>query len=190
MTFWGLLLYYRYICPLLEAAYREKTIMKKLLGLLMLFAFAAVMAHAAEDLTANGTAKAKIIQAATLTHVTGAVLNFGTLIADADGGTSTLAAVASPEASDTGINRVTADPVSSDHFKLENMDTATTYAVSVPASVSISNGTQTMSVALTGSNGSVTDATSKDLYVGGTLTVGANQAVGQYTGDYTVTVTY
>ncbi len=163
--------------------------MKKLLGLLMLFAFAAVMAYAAEDLTANGTAKAKIIQAATLTHQDGA-LNFGTLIADDDGGTSTLAAVAGPTAQDSGINRVTADPVSSDHFKLENMDTGTTYAVSVPASVTISNGTQTMSVALTKSDATVSGVASKDLYVGGTLTVGSDQAVGQYQGTYQMTVTY
>lgn len=165
--------------------------MKKLLGLLMLFAFAAVMAHAAENVSvqAEGTAKAKIIQAATLTHQKGA-LDFGTLIADDDGGTSTLEAVASPTAQDSGINRVTAVPVSSDHFKLENMDTATTYTVSVPASVTISNGTQTMSVALTKSNDTVSGATSKDLYVGGTLTVGNNQAVGEYEGTYQMTVTY
>lgn len=158
----------------------------------MLFAFAAVMAHAAESVSvqAEGTAKAKIIQAATLKHATGAVLNFGTLIADNDGGTSTLEAVAGPTAQDSGIQRVTADGVSSDHFTLENLDTATKYTVAVPASVTISNGTQTMSVDLTGSADEVTGVGSQDLYVGGTLHVGANQAVGQYTGDYTVTVTY
>ena len=163
--------------------------MKKLLGLLMLFAFAAVMAHAVESVSDDGTAKAKIIQAATLTHQDGA-LDFGTLIADDDGGTSTLEAVASPAAQDSGIKRVTAHPVSSDHFKLENLDGDTTYTVSVPASVTITNGTQTMSVALTKSNATVSGATSKDLYVGGTLTVGANQAVGEYEGTYQMTVTY
>ena len=156
----------------------------------MLFAFAAVMAHAAEDLTATGTAKAKIIQAATLTHPQGAVLNFGTLIADDDGGTSTLEAVASPTAQDSGIQRVTADGVSSDHFKLENLDRDTTYTVSVPASVTISKGSDNMVVDLTGSADEVTGVDSQDLYVGGTLHVGNKQAVGQYTGDYTVTVTY
>lgn len=165
--------------------------MKKLFGLVMVFMFAAVMSHATETLTAQGTAKAKIIQAATFVHASGAALDFGTIIPGANEGTVTLSAVATPTPVDNQIGGRTSDPVSSDHFVLGNLDTGVTYHVSVPASVTITNAnSDTMSVALTGSDTDVTGVTSKDIYVGGVLTVGASQAVGEYEGNYTVTVTY
>lgn len=165
--------------------------MKKIIVMFGLLVVTSVMANAAETITDDGgTAKAKIIQAATLEHQDGA-LDFGVLIADTDGGSSTLSAVATPTPTDSGIKRATG-AVSSDHFVLSNLDTATTYAVSIPASVTITKdgGSETMSVALALSDATVTDVATKDLYVGGTLTVGANQAAGEYTGDYAMTVTY
>ncbi len=164
--------------------------MKKLFGLVMVFMFAAVMSHATVTLTDQGTAKAKIIQAATFVHASGAALDFGTIIPGANEGTVTLSAVANPTPVDNQIGGRTSDPVSSDHFVLGNLDTGVTYHVSVPESVTITNAnSDTMSVALTGST-DVTGVTSKDIYVGGVLTVGASQAVGEYEGNYTVTVTY
>lgn len=154
--------------------------------------FAAVMSYALETLTATGTAKAKIIQAATLTHEDGA-LNFGTIIPGTSAGTVTLAATASPTAVDSSEikGRVDADPVSSDHFTLANLDSGTTYTVSVPANVNISNGTQTMTVDLNPSTTSVSSVSgTQAIYVGGVLHVGANQVPGSYTADYTMTVTY
>lgn len=165
--------------------------MKKIIVMFGLLVVTSVMAYAAESVTDDGTAKAKIIQAATLTHQTGA-LDFGVLIADADGGSSTLEAVATPTADDSGIERANG-AVSSDHFVLSNLDTATTYAVSIPTSVTITNASdasKTMSVALTKSDATVHGVATKDLYVGGTLTVGNNQAAGDYTGSYTMSVTY
>ena len=91
--------------------------MKKLIGLIALFMFAAVMSYAAETVSATGTAKAKIIQAATLTHATGAALDFGVLVADSDGGSVVVPAVASPTPTDTGIKRASGN-VTSDHFTL------------------------------------------------------------------------
>lgn len=171
---------------------KQGGVMKKIIVMFGLLVVTSVMAYAAETITDDGgTAKAKIIQAATLTHQTGA-LDFGVLIADADGGSSTLAAVASPTPTDSGLKRATGN-VSSDHFVLANLDTATTYHVSIPADVTITNGSdssKTMSVALTLSDDTVTSAATKDLYVGGTLTVGNNQAAGVYTGNYTMAVTY
>lgn len=165
--------------------------MKKLIALIGLFMFAAVMSYAVETLTATGTAKAKIIEAATFTHEDGA-LDFGTIIPGTSAGTVTLGAVATPTAQDSDeiAGRVDADPVSSDHFKLEHLDTATTYTVSVPASVTISNGSQNMTVDLVGSDASVTGVASKNIYVGGVLHVGGGQATGAYSNTYTVTVTY
>ncbi len=165
--------------------------MKKLIALIGLFIFAAVMSYAAETVSANGTAKAKIIQAATLTHANGAALDFGVLVADSDGGSVVVPAVVSPTPTDTGIKRASGN-VTSDHFTLANLDTATSYAVAVQDSVTIKNGNNdTMTVSpLTVSETPVTGVTSKELYVGGTLTIGSDQPSGDYTGDYTVTVTY
>ena len=169
---------------------KQGGVMKKIIVMFGLLVVTSVMANALETITDNGgTAKAKIIQAANLQHQDGA-LDFGVLIADDDGGSSTLEAVAAPTAADTGLKRATG-AVSSDHFVLSNLDTATTYHVSIPASVTITKtGGETMTVALALSDATVTGVATKDLYVGGTLTVGGNQAAGEYTGDYTMTVTY
>ena len=167
--------------------------MKKLIVMLGVLLLAAVMVRAVENLSDNGTAKAKIIQAATLAHQSGA-LDFGVIIADTTGGTSTIAAQSGvTSASDsTGLKRATG-AVSSDHFTLSNLDTATTYNVAVDPSVEIvnaSDATKKMTVALTVSDDEVTGVASKELYVGGTLTIGASQAAGNYEGQYAMTVTY
>ena len=163
--------------------------MKKLIGLLVVFAVAATMAYAADDVTATGEAKAKIIQAATLTHETGA-LDFGTIIPGASAGTSTVAASASPSPNDSNLGGRVGNTVTADHFTLANLDTATTYTVSVPASVNISNGSETMTVDLNASPTSVNGTATQAIYVGGVLHVGASQAVGSYSANYTMTVTY
>lgn len=168
--------------------------MKKLIGLLVVFAVAATMSYAAENVTAQGQAKAKIIQAATLTHVDNAALDFGTLVADADGGTVTLSAAASPTVTDEGVQRV-GSGATTDHFTLGGLDSATTYTLSVQSPVTITKaggGPETMSVAPTLSETTVTNPAqaTRDIYVGGVLTIGNNQAAGNYSGNYTVTVTY
>lgn len=165
--------------------------MKKLIGLIALFMFAAVMSYATETVSDTGTAKAKIIQAATLTHEDGA-LDFGTIIPGTSAGTVTLDAVATPTAQDSDeiAGRVDANPVSSDHFTLANLDTGTTYTINVPATATITSGGNNMTVDLTKSDTTVTGVASKVFYVGGVLHVGANQTAGSYTGSYTVSVTY
>ena len=164
--------------------------MKKLLGLLMLFAFAAVMAHAVESVSDEGTAKAKIIQAATLQK--GATdLDFGTIVADTDGGTVAVTAAKPAERNPQNIQVVTASAFSAGEFELSNLDTDTTYSVSVDPSVNLQkSGATDMSATLTLSDDTVHNVTSKKFYVGGTLTVNGNQTAGQYEGHYNVTVTY
>lgn len=163
--------------------------MKKLIGLLVVFAVAATMAYAATVNSDAGLAKAKIIQAPTLTHVTNAALDYGTVIRNS-GGTVTVAAAATPSPDYNGVAPATGT-VTADHFQLSSLDTATSYAVSVPASVSLT-GTPSgeMSSTLVLSSGNISGAESADIYVGGVLTVGASQELGVYSGNYTVTVTY
>ena len=165
--------------------------MKKLFGLVMVFMFAAVMSHAVGPVTVEGTAKAKIIQAATFSHPEGAALDFGTIIQGETDGTVTLPAVDTPTAQDRQIGGRTSASVSSDHFVLDNLDKGVVYDVSVPASVTIKNANHdTMLVRLTGSATKVTGVTSANIYVGGELTVSSTQPVGAYEGQYSVTVTY
>ena len=150
------------------------------------------MTHAAEDLTTQGTAKAKIIQAATLEK--GATdLDFGTIVADTDGGTVAVTAAQEAARNPQNIQVVTDSQFSAGEFELKNLDTDTTYHVSVDPSVTLSKaGGVDMPATLTLSAGddTVTGETSKKFYVGGTLTVNGNQAAGQYEGTYNVTVTY
>lgn len=69
------------------------------------------------------------------------------------------------------------------------------FLVFLPSRINISNGTATMRVdrfRMNAVNGSTRfDANGRyNLYVGGRLNVGANQAVGQYSGTFDVTVVY
>ena len=160
----------------------------------MLFAFAAVMAHAAESVSvqAEGTAKAKIIQAATLQK--GATdLDFGTIVANTNGGTVAVTAAQQAERTPQNIQVVTDSHFYAGEFVLSNLDIGTTYHVSVDSGVNLQkSGATDMPATLTLSAGddTVQGVTSKTFYVGGTLTVNGSQAAGQYEGTYHVTVTY
>lgn len=69
------------------------------------------------------------------------------------------------------------------------------FLVFAPNQILISNGSATMQVDRFRANtffglGRFNNVGSFDLYVGGRLNVGANQAVGQYSGTFNVTVLY
>ena len=166
--------------------------MKKLIGLLVVFAVATTMSYAATVSSNAGEAKAKIIQAPTLAHVNNAALDFGVIVKSGSAGTVTLEAVASPTAAFTGGLTAADGGVSSDHFTLTGLDAGTTYSIGVPANFTISDGdSHTMTVTPSVSPSSVSStAADQDIYVGGVLSVAADQAVGAYQGNYTVTVTY
>lgn len=136
--------------------------------------------------------KAKIIQAATLQK--GATdLDFGTIVADTDGGTVAVTAAKQAERNPQNIQVVTDSQFSAGEFELSNLDTDTTYHVSVDSSVNLQkSGATDMPAELTLSAGDdeVHGVLSKKFYVGGTLTVNGNQTAGQYEGHYNVTVTY
>lgn len=70
-----------------------------------------------------------------------------------------------------------------------------TYAISLPASATLTSGANSMTVdtwtTATGSGSATLDGTGNDtINVGATLNVGASQAAGTYTGTYTITVDY
>lgn len=66
-----------------------------------------------------------------------------------------------------------------------------TYAVSAISDITLTSGTDTMTISSVNTSGGTLTAGGIDtVLVGGTLNVGAGQAAGSYTGTYAVTVTY
>lgn len=164
--------------------------MKKLL-LLVVFVFVAssVFATTTTD-PATGDAKAKIIAPLEIAHASGAALNFGTLVSPESAGYVVISNANPGVATDTNIQRIAADPVSSDHFTVTNPDNVTYSAAVQESSISVANAnSDTMTVSAFNPS-CTTGCTATDIYVGGRLDVGADQAAGIYTGQYHITLTY
>lgn len=162
--------------------------MKKLL-MLVVFVFVAGAVFASQTDPETGEAKAKIIAPLEITHATGAALNFGTLVSPKNGAGTVTIDADSGEASESGVERIAADPVSRDHFTVTNPERVS-YSVNLPSSsINVTSGSNTMAVsAFTASCSS--GCTADDIYVGGQLAVAQDQAAGSYTGEYTITLTY
>lgn len=154
--------------------------------------FGAQQAMAANS-SATGTAKAKIITPLSITAVTGASgdMNFGTMISTqahdvtldhANGRTSSVNAMLVEDSS---------NPPHSGTFTINNGGTAPVAAsLSLPDSTTIS-GTGSLTVDTFTSNFSSPVATGNtSVAVGATLHVPAAAEAGDYTGQYTVTLSY
>ena len=117
---------------------------------------------------------------------------FGNIIADADGGTVTIGTDGS--VTNTGIDFPTGNEGTRQQaiFEVEGQD-GVTYEIDLPASVTISDGTNDMTVDGFTSDpdgtGALTGGT-QNVNVGATLNVGASQVAGEYQGSFTVTVSY
>lgn len=145
--------------------------------------------------TANSdaTASARIVTAIDITK--NVDLNFGILSTTPAGGTVTITAEEEFEVSYSANNmEVPAGSPTVAKFTITGEEDAA-FGVNVPASITLTevDGSNTMTIA-TAKNLLTTANTLEDgsveLYVGGVLTVGANQAVGNYSGDFNVTVSY
>lgn len=167
--------------------------MKKLLFIaIAIFGFSAV-SFGQVSATATSSASAKILALTTITNTT--PLNFGAVGAlplapstvilgttDSRSGTSTLI---------TGVTGLTAK---SAEFALTGTATQA-FSITLPiAAITITDGTNNMTVTDFVSFPSLTGTLDGDglgiLKVGATLQVGANQVAGQYSGTYPVTVIY
>ncbi|GAB3477663.1 DUF4402 domain-containing protein [Polaromonas eurypsychrophila] len=135
--------------------------------------------------TATGTANATVLTPIAISA--GTALNFGTLAGNATGGTVivTAAGVRTP----TGSVVVTGAAFTAGTFTVTGTG-ASTFAVTYPASFNVTSGANTMGVVVTGAAIGTLSGGTVSLPVGGTLTVGGNQAAGSYTGTYTMTVEY
>ncbi|NCU31252.1 DUF4402 domain-containing protein [Candidatus Saccharibacteria bacterium] len=141
---------------------------------------------------ATGTAAANIISPLAIRQDNG--LEFGTIATSGTAGTVTIGHQEALNLTWSNVSVIKpADAArKSGKFTVTGLS-GSTYKLTVPVSVTIENGANSMSIALTNSATStgniLTDGTSS-FYVGGTLSVGATQATGEYKGNYTVTVAY
>lgn len=145
----------------------------------------AFTATTAEAATATGTARAKILRPITVTAVDD--LQFGTIITGASASTVDI----TPAGGFTcGAGLVCSGTNSAGSFNITGT-TGQTVSIAVPASVTLNSGANSMTASLTSSaTSAVLVANAASFTVGGSLAVGANQADGDYTGTYTVTVNY
>ncbi|MDZ7633087.1 MAG: DUF4402 domain-containing protein [Bacteroidales bacterium] len=161
--------------------------MKKILAFsIVLFAFTA-------GVFAQATATATAVIVAPISIARDADMSFGNIIADADGGTVVLV----PAGTRT-LNGLTSPSIvgtiTAASFTVTGLIDAT-YAITLPASHTISSGGNDMIVdtftSTPSGTGTLTGGT-ETLDVGATLNVGLNQPAGTYTNaaGFTVTVNY
>ncbi|WP_068075831.1 DUF4402 domain-containing protein [Novosphingobium lentum] len=166
--------------------------MKKIIISAAMVALSATAAHAASGNTANatGSATAIIVSPIRITHNAGASLNFGTVTAGTGGTVVVSQAGGGSVTGDVGTvagnsNSADAFTVTGDLIRAFNISTSTGNTVStggaLPSTMAFSLSAPSTGALLLGTYA---------LNVGGTLTVGAAQAAGSYSGSYTVTVTY
>jgi Mat/Ecp fimbriae major subunit len=142
----------------------------------------ATAAHAA---TASATAKAKILRQVTLTNK--ADLQFGTIVSSP---TQSTVVISAAGVRTCGTTLVCSGTSTAAVFELTGT-TGQVVTVSVPSSVTLTAGTFSMTASLAASASSVTLANSAGSFtVGGTLTVGADQADGDYSGTFNATADY
>ena len=141
-------------------------------------------ASAANAATASATAKATILKQVTLTKT--ADLDFGTIVTAPTAGTVTI----SPAGAKTcPAPLVCTGTVAAAAFGIVGT-TGQVVAITVPASVTLTSGSNNMTAALTGSAATRTLTGTDAVTVGGALSVGASQADGVYAGTFSVTVDY
>lgn len=117
-----------------------------------------------------------------------ASLDFGDIVAGNTAGTVTIALDGSR--TNTGGATLAGGDYNVAVFTV-NGEGGHSYVLSVPQSVTLDNGTDTMTAALSHTGSGTLDQSGQEtITVGGTLDVGANQAQGAYTGIFNVTANY
>ncbi len=161
-----------------------------LLAVVFVFIANFAFAQATNTSTDNGEAKAKIVEALVLEHDDSTSLDFGTLIKPTSGGGTAVVNASTGAISYTGsVKGVAGNTGTRDRFTVSNVTSGVTYAISLPASITIQSGSDSMTVNNLQHNCTSTCSASEFL-VGGTLNVSENQAVGTYQANYPVTITY
>jgi hypothetical protein len=149
---------------------------------------APAFAQAGPSASATANADAEIVAPIAIAKT--ADLNFGRIAADAAPGT--VSVDASGNLSSSSPNLVISGSTGSAAAFHVTGAANLAYSSTVPATVSLSDGTNTMTAAIGRVGGDPTlDGTGADDFnVTGTLTVGAGQAAGNYSGSFSVSVQY
>lgn len=167
--------------------------MKKIALVALATVLATGTAHAQSGSTdsATGDATVTVVAPITVTHVDGAVLDFGMITAGTGG--TVLVAVADGTATAGGdVAFVTGSATSRDEFTVAG-DPDRTFDITADNTVVTRVGfTETMAVRtdLAATTGLLDGTGATSFYVGGRLTVAASQVAGTYDGTYDVTTTY
>lgn len=161
-----------------------KTNFVKLLGVAgVVVAGIAAPAHAE---TAQGDATVKILSAITVTKA--ADLNFGNVVSSNAAATVSVGEDGTRTCG-TGLNCY--GTTTAGAFSVAGAAGETVSVGIDTPTIQLSNGTQSMAVALSTSTSALTLTGGVGSFnVAGTLSVGANQAAGTYTGQYNVSVNY
>ena len=145
----------------------------------------------AAQATGTGNIRAKIVAPVNVTETQG--LDFGTILAPTDSAkTVTISTGGSRSDGGSGI-LVNTNTGKAGLFNVTGADSQT-MTINVPSSATLTGtggSTMTVDTFATDPNGKLTlSGTSGQIKVGADLTVNADQAVGDYTGTYTITVSY
>lgn len=172
--------------------------MKKLLALFVVVLGFSAVSFALSPVDATATASATIITPNSIAKTID--LNFGNIV-NSGGGSVELKADNTRTPSGSVSLPAFTGTVSAAKFIVTG-ESGTTYTISMPASVELSNGANKMTVgtftktATAGTLGTLTGtlgaSTTQEIVLGATITVGATQATGVYTNatDLTLTVNY
>lgn len=172
----------------MKRTYQVALAVTALMGTAVLPAFA----NGDDPRTATGNAVANVAAALKIVHVQDSVLNFGefALVNGYQPGNITINAQTGIVDSHPNIVLFSADQ-SRDLFQVSGK-AGKNYTVTLPASITLNRtgGGASMTIVPTKHNiGTLSDPNGlDDLFIGGTLTVNANQMTGEYTGQYDVTV--
>jgi len=150
---------------------------------------ATLMATSAQAASVTATASAEVKTPIAITA--GAPLNYGNIAVGATGGTAVL--TTADALTVTGdVSALTGVTPTSGAFSVSGSG-ASTYSITLPTTVSLTGPGPAMTVSALSHNAGATPALSLGaaaFKVGGTLTVGAAQTIGVYSGSYAVTVNY
>lgn len=163
--------------------------MKKLITVLVAGSAMAMGTTAANAATATATATAEILEQVQIVNTAG--LNFGTIVPDsAAADTVSVAANAAGTRNCGSLTCAGAASVSAAAFDVTGAN-GLNVDITLGALASLSDGTNTMPISLSASNTvlAMTGA-AVPLYVGGSITVAANQPAGVYSGNFDVTAEY
>ncbi|NJM50316.1 MAG: DUF4402 domain-containing protein [Sphingomonadales bacterium] len=151
-------------------------------------AAASLVSGAANAATQTANAEAEILTPVALSAVTD--LDFGLIAGDADGGTVELPVLSNTRTC-TGV--ICVGTAARASFQVTQASQSQVVALSVPTTgVALTGPGANMPVSLALSSSSITfDSNALEtVFIGGTLTVGANQAAGVYSTTFNVTADY